>query len=101
MEINRDDICMNQVSHAQNQLNPVGSSRFAPAVCSMFATNLALIGARDLSFLSCLAYGKLGLRSTVVSMWWLSGASEERKGERALHDCCYPPCTTEIKTVSD
>ena len=45
----------------------VGCSRLAPAVCSIFATNLALIGARDLSFLSCLAYGKLGLQSSARS----------------------------------
>lgn len=31
----------------------------------MFAMSLALIGARDLSFLSCLAYGKLG-HTTVI-----------------------------------
>ena len=33
----------------------------APATLSMLATSLAEIGARDLSFLSCLAYGKLGI----------------------------------------
>lgn len=36
-----------------------------PAVWSMLAINLAVMGARDLSFLSCLAYGKLG-RTAVI-----------------------------------
>ena len=35
----------------------------APLVVSWFATSFAVIGARDLSFLSCLAYGKLGIRA--------------------------------------
>ena len=31
----------------------------------MFAMSLAVIGARDLSFLSCLAYGKLGITAVM------------------------------------
>lgn len=33
----------------------------APETDNIFATNLAVMGARDLSFLSCLAYGKQGI----------------------------------------
>lgn len=36
-----------------------------PAVCSMLAISFALIGARLLSFLSCRAYGKLGMTAVM------------------------------------
>lgn len=36
-----------------------------PATCSMFAINFAEIGARLLSFLSCRAYGKLGMTAVI------------------------------------
>lgn len=37
-----------------------------PATTSMFATNLAVIGALDLSFLSILAYGKQGITAVIL-----------------------------------
>ena len=37
-----------------------------PAVCSMLATSLAVMGARDLSFLSCRAYGKHGMTAVIL-----------------------------------
>ena len=36
-----------------------------PAVCSMFAISLAVMGALDLSFLSCRAYGKFGITAVI------------------------------------
>lgn len=44
-----------------------------PAVCSIFAINFAVIGARDLSFLSCRAYGKFGITAVM------------RRAEAVLH----------------
>lgn len=37
-----------------------------PAVCSIFAISLAEMGARDLSFLSCRAYGKFGITAVIL-----------------------------------
>ena len=39
----------------------------APATLSMLATSLAEIGARDLSFLSCLEYGYTGITAVTRS----------------------------------
>ena len=36
-----------------------------PDFCSMFATSFAVIGARDLSFLSMRAYGKQGMTAVI------------------------------------
>lgn len=41
------------------------SGHTQPDTCSMFAMSFALMGARDLSFLSWRAYGKLGITAVI------------------------------------
>jgi hypothetical protein len=52
VEVDRHDVCCLLEKRPASAVDKSSNVRLAPAVCSMFATRRALMGARDLSFLS-------------------------------------------------
>ena len=114
MEINRDDVYQSVNSRA-GESRRGRDLRLAPAVCNMFATSLALMGARDWRDWSAFVLvpkpwreaaavpcpscpgahtGSWGCESQCPSRteaWIATGVGGREHATGALHDGCYPP----------